>query len=130
MDLWAPLLDRGLTKPDCLTMLTNAGIELPAMYRLGFSNANCVGCVKGGMGYWNKIRRVFPETFARMAAMEREIGAAICKTEDRRDGKRVRIPVFLDELDPDAGRDDAVIGECSVACSTAEQEMKQGDEDA
>lgn len=119
--LTTPLLERGLTKPDCLAMLTNAGIELPAMYRLGFTNANCVGCVKGQMGYWNKIRKVFPETFARMAAMEREIGAAICHTET---GDRKRVKVYLDELDPEAGNPGEVLGECSITCYTAEQEIE------
>lgn len=121
VDMRVPLMDRGLTKSDCLAMLTNAGIELPAMYRLGFTNANCVGCVKGQMGYWNKIRRVFPETFARMAAMEREIGAAICHTETGDDRERVK--VYLDELDPNAGDPSEVLGECSIMCYTAEQEI-------
>lgn len=121
VDLRTPLIDRGLTKSDCLSMLERDGIEIPAMYRLGFSNANCVGCVKGGAGYWNKIRRTFPDVFARMAAMERELDAAILKREGP-DGERVR--VFLDELDPSAGRDDEVLGECSLLCYTAEQEIE------
>ena len=25
------------------------GIEIPVMYRLGYNNNNCVGCVKGGI---------------------------------------------------------------------------------
>lgn len=120
VDLRTPLIERGLTKSDCLAMLTNAGIELPAMYRLGFTNANCVGCVKGQMGYWNKIRRVFPETFDRMAEMEREIGAAICHVET---GDRERVKVYLDELDPEAGDPSEVLGECSIMCYTAEQEI-------
>lgn len=44
----APLIDRGLTKEDCKAMVLRAGIELPMMYRLGYDNANCIGCVKGG----------------------------------------------------------------------------------
>lgn len=119
IDLRCPLIDRGLSKADCLAMLTRAGIELPAMYRLGFSNANCIGCVKGQSGYWNKVRRVFPAVFARMAKVEREIGAAINK---RYEGT-TRIPVYLDELDPDAGRDDEVVGECSLFCAAAESEI-------
>lgn len=31
------------------------------MYDLGYANNNCIGCVKGGIGYWNKIRIDFPE---------------------------------------------------------------------
>lgn len=121
VNLSVPLIDRGLSKPDCLAMIERAGIALPAMYRLGFSNANCIGCVKGKMGYWNKIRREFPGTFARMARLEREIGHALCKTEEGED--RAAVPVFLDELDPLAGRDDEVLGECSLLCASAEVEI-------
>lgn len=115
----APLIEAGLSKPDCLTLVERAGIKVPEMYLLGFNNANCVGCVKGGMGYWNKIRRIFPEVFDRMAKLERTIGAAICR-------KRVpggRIPVYLDELDPDAGKDKAVVPDCSAFCARAQSEL-------
>ena len=107
-----PLIDKGLTKGDCLAMVEKADIEIPVMYRLGYNNNNCVGCVKGKMGYWNKIRRDFPERFAQMAAMEREIGHAI----NRQNG----VPVFLDELSEDAGRDvpEPKI-DCSILCLNA-----------
>lgn len=103
------LRDRGLTKADCITAIKGAGIELPAMYRLGYHNNNCIGCVKGGMGYWNKIRRDFPERFNAQAGIEREIGATIL----RRNGQ----PLYLDELEPDAGRhEDIDTGDCGVFC--------------
>jgi hypothetical protein len=113
----APLIDKGLTKADCFGMLDRAGIALPAMYGLGFRNNNCIGCPRGGMGYWNNIRRHFPEVFARMAKLEREIGMAILhdgKGSDR---------IFLDELAPDRG--DAATEpniECSIMCHLAEQD--------
>ena len=31
------------------------------MYDLGYPNNNCIGCIKGGMGYWNRIRKDFPD---------------------------------------------------------------------
>lgn len=101
VDLRTPLIDRRLSKRDCFRILTEAGVQLPAMYRLGYDNANCIGCVKGGQGYWNRIRRDFPAVFNRMANLEREIGAAICKSYAR-DG--IRKAVYLDELHPDAGK--------------------------
>lgn len=105
-----PLIDAGLTKDDCHGMVAQAGIELPAMYRLGYQNNNCIGCVKGGMGYWNKVRRDFPEAFDRMAALERQIGRSCL-------GGGGRPRVFLDELDPKRGR----LGrepkiECGITC--------------
>lgn len=115
LHVMCPLIDRGLTKADCLAMIQDAGIELPAMYRLGYNNNNCVGCVKGGMGYWNKIRVDFPGRFAQMAKMERQIGHSI----NRQNG----VPVYLDELDPAVGRDvpEPEI-DCSIMCWTAKQE--------
>lgn len=99
------LVERKMTKADCHAMVRAAGIEAPAMYRLGYKNNNCIGCVKGQAGYWNKIRRDFPDVFDRMAKTERRIGAAICKREGRSpDGTRWRKPVYLDELPPSAGR--------------------------
>lgn len=74
-----PLLERGLSKRDCFLEIQKSGIQLPIMYRLGYRNSNCIGCVKGGMGYWNKIRKDFPEIFRRMAALEDSIGASCIK---------------------------------------------------
>jgi len=98
------LRDRRITKQDCYRILTGAGIKLPAMYLLGYRNNNCVGCVKGGMGYWNKIRRDFPEKFASMSAIEDEIGATILRDEKRVDGERVSFPLPLSQLSPGRGR--------------------------
>jgi 3'-phosphoadenosine 5'-phosphosulfate sulfotransferase (PAPS reductase)/FAD synthetase len=107
--LWTPLIEHGLTKSDCLAIIDRAGIELHAMYRLGYANANCVGCPKGGIGYWNKIRRDFPETFDRMASLERQLGVSVL----RADGERL----WLDELDPARGNhSDELEFECSLMC--------------
>lgn len=112
------LQDLGITKANCYARLKAVSIELPMMYRLGYKNNNCIGCVKGGIGYWNKIRKDFPEDFARMAAVEREIGATILK--DRRWGVTSR--VYLDELDPTLGRYAAEPDiECGVVCSVGEE---------
>ena len=46
VDFWPILVERGLTKVDCLAIVENAGIELPTMYKLGYKNNNCRGCVK------------------------------------------------------------------------------------
>lgn len=102
------------TKTDCYRTLQEAGIDLPVMYKLGYNNNNCIGCVKGQAGYWNKIRVDFPEAFDRMAKQERKMGVAINKSYAG-DGKRKRI--FLDELDPKAGRDVPLPDiECGAIC--------------
>lgn len=90
------LIDNKVSKQDCYAHLTRLGLKLPTMYHLGYSNNNCIGCVKGGMGYWNKIRKDFPDRFDKMAKVERLIGHAVNKDEHG--------PVYLDELAPNRGR--------------------------
>lgn len=137
--LCTPLIDAGLTKDDCLAMIDRVGIELPAMYRLGYRNNNCIGCPKGGLGYWNKIRRDFPDVFDRMARLERDLGHTCCreevrvgKPEQRRDEwgelyttwRTKSVPVWLDELDPERGNHaDEPSFECSLLCAIAEAEV-------
>jgi len=53
---------------------------------------NCIGCVKGGLGYWNLIRKHFPEAFDKMAKQERILGASIHSS------------VYLDQLEEYRGR--------------------------
>lgn len=71
----APLIERGLTKEDCKAMVERAGIKLPEMYLLGYDNANCIGCVKGGHGYFRAIREDFPVQFERLAQAEEKVAA-------------------------------------------------------
>ena len=116
VNLWSILIDKGLTKQDCLSILSRAGIELPEMYKLGYQNNNCIGCVKGGLGYWNKIKVDFPDHFERMAQMEKTIGAKILK----KGGERI----WLTELPPDAGdypTEQSI--ECGIFCHMAEAEI-------
>lgn len=98
-----PLIDAKITKKEALKIIAEAGIELPMMYKLGFHNNNCIGCVKGGMAYWNLIRVHFPEVFAEMARLERVVGRSCLKK------------FFLDELPSDAGRGQApLVQDCGA----------------
>lgn len=118
----APLIDAGLGKSDCFAMVERAGIELPRMYRLGFMNANCIGCPKGGMGYWNKVREVFPEQFEECAAIEETIGPGAYIFRDRDTGVRFS----LRDLPIDAGRiEDEPSISCSFFCEMAEADIKE-----
>lgn len=103
-----PLIDANLTKADAHGMLHKTGIKRPCMYNMGYPNNNCIACVKGGMGYFNHIRRDFPRIFKSRAEMERAIGHSCING------------VFLDELDPDRGAQDiGVMPECSIMCEIA-----------
>lgn len=117
IDLVCPLITRNLEREDCLGIIDRAGIVIPAMYRLGYHNANCIGCPKGGIGYWNKIRQDFPAVYERMARLEREIGHSIQKDANG--------PVWLDEMDP--GRGDYPTepkADCSLLCVLAEGDIE------
>lgn len=72
-----PLLMYGLSKKDCIKIVEEAGLEVPKMYQLGFLNNNCfnTGCVQGGIGYWQKMAREYPEKFDKMAEMEHKLTA-------------------------------------------------------
>lgn len=108
------LQDNKITKADCYQIIHQAGIDLPEMYKLGYNNNNCIGCVKGQQGYWNKIRVDFPEMFEKMARQERKMNVAINKSYA---GDKKRKRVFLDELDPKAGRGVPMPDiECGVLC--------------
>mgnify|MGYP003132398119 CR=1 FL=1 len=95
-----PLIDNKVTKDECLGIIWAEGINLPEMYKLGYSHNNCVGCVKGGIGYWNRIRVDFPDVFKKMSKIEREIEVTILK---HRSGEKEGERMYLDELDPTAG---------------------------
>ena len=97
-----PLIEKQLSKSDCLALLRKANIEIPMMYRLGYHNNNCVGCVKGGKGYWSKIKKDFPDVFDRMAKIERELNNSCIKG------------CFLDELKP--VEMPPIVESCSLFC--------------
>lgn len=115
-----PLIERGLTHADCLAMVERAGIELPLMYRLGYQNANCIGCVKGGEGYWNKIKRDFPAQFVQIADIQESLGPGANLFRNRKTGVRFS----LRELNPNAGRyEDEPEISCSFVCQMAEDDF-------
>ena len=105
-----PLIENKLSKNECAGILAGAGIEIPLMYKLGYNNNNCIGCVKGGAGYWNKIRVDFPKVFEAMSKAEREVGASCLKDKNGR--------IYLDELDSKSGNQtEIVLPECGIFCS-------------
>jgi 3'-phosphoadenosine 5'-phosphosulfate sulfotransferase (PAPS reductase)/FAD synthetase len=121
-----PLIEKCLTKQDCLGILRRAGIALPTMYVLGFKNNNCIGCVKArdNINYWKRVRKYFPEIFVRMAKLERKFGVSI----NRAVQNGVRAPVYLDEIaagDP-LGVDTTEI-QCGLFCMTESMEMEKND---
>jgi len=114
----APLIDAGLGKADCLAMVERAGIKLPEMYRLGYRNANCIGCVKGGEGYFRAIREDFPIEFEELCAIQDDIGAGAYLFRNRKTGERYS----LRDIPKGKAVRNGDLPECSFFCMTAEKD--------
>lgn len=111
-----PLIEKNLSKEEVHGLFERTfAFARPLMYDLGYPNNNCIGCVKGGMGYWNRIRKDFPEVFESRAKLEREVSYSILK-----DGKGN--PVYLDELEPNRGNmNTEIFPDCGIMCYLAQQ---------
>jgi len=112
------LVDQKITKIRCMEIISEAGIELPRVYKLGYPNANCIGCVKSSSPtYWNLVRRTHPDVFNDRAKQSRDIGAKLVKVKGER--------IFIDELDPNqiGGKLKDSLGECGLFC----EEINHGD---
>lgn len=145
LDIFAPLIELGMNKQDCFKEITKAGLELPMMYKLGYHNNNCIGCLKaGGAGYWNKIRSDFPEVFERRARQEEMLNVALCKMSKNKvknkhpevfekmdkDGfepkvdQRGSMRIPLRYLPTSAGsHKDLDVGDCGFVCEANQQDL-------
>lgn len=55
IEVRAPVMERGWTHTDCLRIVTQEWrIKQPRAYD-HYDNANCKGCVKGGLAYWGQV---------------------------------------------------------------------------
>ncbi len=110
-----PLIDRYLSKEDAHSLSMELGLKRPVMYDLGFPNNNCIGCIKAGQYTWNLVRKHFPEVFEKRAKLERELGCSCMNG------------LYLDELDPKAGRPNEVVPECSIFCMAAQGDIMESE---
>jgi hypothetical protein len=146
-----PLLMFGYDKDHCMRAVQEAGIEIPVMYKMGFRNNNCfgTGCVQGGIGYWQKMKRDFPDKFDAMAEMEWKLtdmkGEPVTMLKDQGKGAKSsgNVLVFLKKhpnyphlkcLDDIEGKEVEPLFECNGFCGTndlnerpnTEQEINYG----
>jgi len=136
-----PLMLHGLSKKDCIKIVQDVGIEVPKMYNLGFLNNNCfkTGCVQGGIGYWQKIKREFPKKFDKMADMEHELtnqkGKPITMLKNR--GKNGGL-IFLNphpdyptikDISTMKGREPKPLFECNGLCGINDLDNRVDTED-
>lgn len=114
----APLIEHNLGKEDCKAMVERAGIELPMMYRLGYNNANCIGCVKGGEGYFRAIKEDFPAEFELLCQTQEAIGPGAFLHRNR----KTQVRYSLRDIPHGPTRRNEALPSCSFFCETAEQE--------
>ena len=110
-----PLIEQNLSKEEVHGLFDRTfSFPRPVMYDMGYPNNNCIGCVKGGMGYWNRIRKDFPAVFESRAKLERAVGYSMLKDKNG--------PVYLDELNPDRGdMNTEIFPECGIMCYLAQK---------
>lgn len=123
-----PLLMFGYNKKKCIEIIQEANIEIPIMYKLGFHNNNCfgTGCVQGGIGYWQKMKRDFPDKFNKMAEMEHKLtdlkGKPVTMLKDQsKSGGLVFLKKHKDypdikEISQMKGREPKPLMECNGFC--------------
>jgi hypothetical protein len=107
-------------RSEMFQFVRNLGIEIPQMYRDGFTHNNCAGgCVRAGKKQWVSLYRQYPEVYADRERVEREFHEYI--------GKPVTIlkNISLKELREEIERqtefefdDDEWQGECIGLCGS------------
>jgi PP-loop superfamily ATP-utilizing enzyme len=130
-----PLISELLRKNECIRIIKEANnlflkLELPKTYRLGYQNNNCwkTGCVQGGIGYWQKIRKEFPDKFEAMAKVEHDLtdlkGEPVTMLKDQSKGGGLVFlkphPKYpgLKDISMMRGREVAPLIDCNGFCGT------------
>lgn len=118
MHVATPLIDRGLTKQACLSLIEQAGIVPPRTYAMGFANANCIqsGCCKAqSPDYWALHRQVMPDGFARTASLARKLGVRLARIKGER--------VFIDDIPEDWPTSNPIAPRCDLLCAITQDEI-------
>jgi hypothetical protein len=131
----SPLWENNIGKEDCISFFKEIGIEIPNAYKLGYRNNNCLqtGCVRGGIGYWKKYQRDFPDRFDAMAFREHDYShkkgepVTILKDQSNKAKASGQFWVFLKhnpefphikDLSMMKGRHPEALVECNGFCGT------------
>ncbi len=111
-----PLIEKNITKANCLAIIMDVGIKPPRVYEMGFPNANCIPCCKAtSPAYWALVRKFFPGEFQRMAKLSRQLGARLTRINGERR--------FIDEIPDDFKTTDPIAPECDMLCGLVQQEI-------
>lgn len=125
-----PLLLFGYTKRKCIDIIEEEGMRIPRAYQWGFNNNNCLkrGCVQGGIGYWQKMKKMFPDKFYAMAKVEHDLtnqkGRPVTMLKDQgKDGGLVFLMPHKDfplvkDISMMKGKEPKPLMECNGFCGT------------
>ncbi len=130
-----PLMMYGIDKNQCFKIADDYDLIPPRVYKDGFNNNNCfkTGCVQGGISYWKKIQKMYPEKFDAMALMEHNLTdekgspVTVLKDQGRWAKKSKLFQVFLKphplypfhkSIDDMTGREKEELMECNGFCNT------------
>ena len=117
MTIETPLIERDLTKANCIALLQGVGVDEPVTYQMGFPNANCIPCPKAtSIHYWALVRKVAPSEFERMAKLSRQLGVRLTRLNGVR--------IFIDEIPADIEPVGAIAPACDMLCSLVEEELR------
>lgn len=135
-----PLIENEITRQDLFRIIKEWGIKRPTVYD-HFDNNNCIGpddskqggCVQGGIGYWQKMREVYPLKYENMAKIEHELSeingkpTTICK-DQRKENDRKLLFLTKNKNFPEIETIDVIKGkqpigcvECTGFCGTEDQ---------
>lgn len=69
-----PLIEEKVTKQQAAEWCqVTMGVRIPDMYQWS-DHANCVGCARGGIGYWLAVKENRPDVFEQRKQLEAEFG--------------------------------------------------------
>lgn len=115
-----PILENPIAKDDIMREVEALGVEIPQLYKDGFSHNNCSGgCVRSGRKQWASLYRKYPRVYADRERVETEFSEYIGRESTfMKNLSLARLREIIDEQgDLDFGEDDFQ-GECVGICGT------------
>lgn len=68
-----PLIDNGVGRKDIFDFIKSKNIDIPQMYKDGFTHNNCSGgCVRAGEKQWISLLNTYPDVYADRERIEKE----------------------------------------------------------
>lgn len=94
-----PLIEYRVLRHETFNFIESIGIEIPQMYKDGFTHNNCSGgCVRSGERQWVSLLNKYPEVYADRERVEREFNVWNKKRRLEKDNKVVAEYTFLKNI--------------------------------